>query len=178
MLADKAFTADARTVMDAAQAIAEQRQHDAIEPEHVLLALMTYDLGLGHAALCRLDRQPDELRTLAERAVSGVSKGHPASRPVRTSPGLRKLVELAAVEACTAGQEAIHSEHLLLALVHPRQGGVSSVLQVRGVTYERVRQLLTEAHLQPRRVCEPVAALPQPCVLAKTAGEAAMQESA
>ncbi|GEM_PF-6902395 len=177
MLSNTPFAIDAQTVIDAARAIAEHHQHDAIEPEHLLLALLSCDVGPGHAALCRLDRHPDELRALAERALRTVPKRRLAGRAVHVSAGLRKLVELAAIEASGAGQEAIHSGHLLLALVHPRRGGVTSLLLARGVTYEQVRQLLTGEQIELGRVCEFVAGAPEPYVLANAGGEAAVHSA-
>jgi ATP-dependent Clp protease ATP-binding subunit ClpB len=166
---DKPFATDARHIIDAAFQVAERNQHETVEPEHVLLALLAADAAPGHTALCQLDRRPEELRALVERRVAALGKSRRPTGPLRLAPGLRRLIELAAMEASSRCQDAIDSGHLLLALTHPRQGGVTSVLVARGVTYERVRTQLAEAAPEPQRIAEPVVA-PEPYVLVKPAG--------
>jgi len=173
---DRPFAPDSQAVMDAARAAAEHHQHDAIEPEHVLLALLACDAGPGRRALWGLDRRPEELCHLLEKRMGALDSCRRHASPRRFAPGLRHVIELAAMEASNRRQDAIDTGHLLLALTHPRQGGITSVLAARGVTYERVRAWLAQTPLEVDRIAERVVRLAKPRIVVEDVRVEAPQE--
>ena len=56
------FTVKAREAVQAAQSIADQHDHQAIEPEHLLLALLQQREGVVGPLLVKLGARPDTIQ--------------------------------------------------------------------------------------------------------------------
>ena len=109
------FTEKAQEAMFAAQSLAEEHNHSAVEVEHLLLALVRQEGGVVPEILGALDvpvrRVVGDLEGVLARkpTVSG-----PAQRYV--SPGLAAVVRAAQGEAERLHDEYVSTEHLLLAI--------------------------------------------------------------
>jgi ATP-dependent Clp protease ATP-binding subunit ClpB len=135
------LTVKAQEALAAAQAEARRRDHQAIDVEHLVLALLGQTDGIGKPILDKigadaglvLSRVEDELR-----AVPKVSGAEPylANR-------LAKLVDRAEDEARKLKDEYVSTEHLLLAAAQER-GGAGEALRVSGATAERIRGALKD----------------------------------
>jgi hypothetical protein len=134
------FTKRARAAVVASQTAARDRQHDAVETEHLLLGLFAADeddVGVAVVALANLgvDRATVE-REVEQRMPSG-------ERPVRGhipfSAQSKKTLELALREALRLGHNYIGTEHIVLALRRVEEGGAAQIMAERGVTYRRLQ---------------------------------------
>src|SRR5687767_2750599 len=110
------FTTKAQGALQDAQRIAQEQSHQAIDGEHLLLALLRQSEGLIHPLLQKLGVQPNRLEQdleaeLGRRAkVQGTTETFPASE-------LRKALDAAEKEAHKLKDDYVSTEHLLLGLL-------------------------------------------------------------
>jgi ATP-dependent Clp protease ATP-binding subunit ClpB len=131
------LTMKAQEALAAAGAQARRRDHQAIEAEHLLLAMLEEPEGVARAVLERIGADPGQVASRAEdelRALPRVSGGepYPAQR-------LLKLFDRAEDEARRAKDEYVSTEHLLLAASEDK-GGAGEALRKAGASPERVRE--------------------------------------
>src|SRR5262245_58118851 len=115
------FTVKAQEAVQAAQSITDQLNHQAIEPEHLLLALIQQREGVVGPLLGRLGARPEAIQSALEAEL--------ARRPkVRGGSGqyvgerLRAALERAQHEAERLRDEYVSTEHLLIAIAQDRDG--------------------------------------------------------
>ncbi|MDD5558557.1 ATP-dependent chaperone ClpB [Candidatus Methylomirabilis sp.] len=139
------FTFKAQEAIQQAQKLAEEREHQAIEVEHLLLALVDQAEGVVQPILRKMGANPgqiasrltEELRRLPK--VSGVAQGQ-----VHITPRLEKVLNGALSEAERLKDEYVSTEHLLLAISDEGGGAVGKVLREAGITRDRIYAALQE----------------------------------
>src|SRR5881396_2642516 len=147
------FTIKAQEALQAAQSLAEQQSHQAIEPEHLLTTLIEQREGIVGPLLAKLGAHPDAI----QRALRAELAKLPA---VRGGSGqylgerTRQVLERAQTEALHLKDEYVSTEHLLIALAQDRDGVVGRVLAQNGVTAEAVYKALAEVR-GTQRVTDP-----------------------
>src|SRR2546422_741321 len=147
------FTIKAQEAFQAAQSLAEQQSHQAIEPEHLLTTLIEQREGIVGPLLAKLGAHPDAI----QRALRAELAKLPA---VRGGSGqylgerTRQVLERAQTEALHLKDEYVSTEHLLIALAQDRDGVASRVLAQNGVTAEAVYKALAEVR-GTQRVTDP-----------------------
>src|SRR5947199_9580206 len=144
------FTIKAQEALQAAQSLAEQQNHQAIEPEHLLAALIEQREGIVGPLLAKLGARPDTIQqTLgAELAkLPAVRGGSGQYLGERTRQGL----ERAQAEALRLKDDYVSTEHLLIALAQDRDGGAGPLLAQSGVTAEAVCKALARGRATHRR---------------------------
>src|SRR3970040_92474 len=128
------FTVKVQESIHQPQKLAEEHQHQRIDVEHLLLALVEQAEGVVQPVLRKMGTNPaqvaqrlkEELRRLPQ--VSGVPQG-----PAHITPSLEKIVNAALSEAERLKDEYVNTEHLLLAIAEERGGAVGGVLRGIGV---------------------------------------------
>ena len=139
------FTFKAQESIQQAQKLAEEHQHQTIDVEHLLLALVEQAEGVVQPVLRKMGTNPaqvaqrlkEELRRLPQ--VSGVPQG-----PAYITPSLEKIVNAALSEAERLKDEYVSTEHLLLAIAEERCGAVGRLLRELGVTKDGIYAALQE----------------------------------
>src|SRR5262245_6559868 len=137
------FTVKAQEALQAAQSLTDQHGHQAIEPEHLLRALLEQREGVVGPVLAKLGARPDailrEVNATLERApkVRGASGQYLGERT-------RQALERAHAEAQRLRDEYVSTEHLLLALAQERDGAAARVLSAGGVSAEAIYKALVE----------------------------------
>ncbi|PYN04751.1 MAG: type VI secretion system ATPase TssH, partial [Candidatus Rokuibacteriota bacterium] len=137
------FTVKAQEALQAAQALADQRDHQAIEPEHLLTTLLQQREGVVGPVLAKLGARPEavqrELGLALDKlpAVQGASGQYLGERT-------RQALERAQTEAERLKDEYVSTEHLLLALAQERDGAAGRVLAANGVGPEAIYKALVE----------------------------------
>src|SRR5437773_20613 len=137
------FTVKAQEAVQAAQALADQRDHQAIEPEHLLTTLLQQREGIVGPVLAKLGARPEavqrELGLALDKlpAVQGASGQYLGERT-------RQALERAQTEAERLKDEYVSTEHLLLALAQERDGAAGRVLAANGVGPEAIYKALVE----------------------------------
>jgi ATP-dependent Clp protease ATP-binding subunit ClpB len=135
------LTVKAQEALQGAQGEARRRDHQAVDVEHLVLALLAQEQGIARPILEKIGAEPslvasrveDELRTVP--AVSG-AEPYLANR-------LAKLLDRAEDEAKKLKDEYVSTEHLLLAAAQERTGA-GEALRASGATVERIRGALKD----------------------------------
>ena len=135
------FNDGAKRVLGMAGSEATRLHRDIVEPEHVLLGLLTCG-GIPAKVLEDSGVKLEEARRAVEAMTGHGDKVEVPS--VAPAPGTWTIIELAADEADLAGEEIVRPEHVLLALVR-QPGSATPVLDSFGVSGDLIRQRLASA---------------------------------
>ncbi|HEU4382199.1 MAG TPA: ATP-dependent chaperone ClpB [Anaeromyxobacteraceae bacterium] len=135
------LTVKAQEALQAAQAQARRRDHQAVDVEHLLLGLLEQEEGTARPLLEKIGADPALLFSRLEDELRGVARvqgGEPylANR-------LMKLLDRAEDEAKKLGDEYVSTEHLLLATAAER-GASGEALRGAGATPDRIREALKQ----------------------------------
>ncbi len=150
------FTVKAQEAVQRALEIAQSKNHQGVEPPHLLQAFLQDEGGLIPTLLSRLGANADTLAALAERAVDKlpvVTGSSVSGQYVGTD--LNRAFDRALQEAEALGDEYVASEHLLMALAQG-DGPVANALQSQGVTQDALLDVLRDVR-GGQRVQDPYA---------------------
>jgi ATP-dependent Clp protease ATP-binding subunit ClpB len=135
------FTLRAQEAIESAVALAEKQQHQNVEPEHVLAALLEQPEGITRPILGKIGSNIQTVLTEVQAAirkfpqVSGVSQRY-------YSPRLTDLFNKAQKEADNLKDEYISTEHLLLAIVEEKSGEAGRILRSHGVNRDALMKTI------------------------------------
>src|SRR3989475_789239 len=147
------FTVKAQEALQVAQSMADQHDHQAIEPEHLLVALLEQREGVVGPVLAKLGARPEAIQRELQAAlgklatVKGTSGHYLGERT-------RQALDRAQAEAGRLKDEYVSTEHLLLALAQERDGATGRVLTANGVSAEAIYKALVEIR-GTQRVTDP-----------------------
>jgi ATP-dependent Clp protease ATP-binding subunit ClpB len=137
------FTLRAQEALASAQRSALAADHQRIEPEHLLVALLSDPDGIVFPVVRRSGADPGALRARAQQAVDRIPKVYgPEQEPV-LSPQSARLVERARKEASALGDQYVSTEHLLAGMA-AGSDAAARLLGEAGVTREAVLAALVE----------------------------------
>ena len=132
MRTDKLTTKFQQALSDA-QSIANGQDHQFIEPQHLLLAMLNQDDGAVTSLLGRAGAQAPKLKQELTRMIEHAPKVEGHGGDVQVSRSLTQLLNLTDREAQKRGDEYIASEMFLLAAVDDK-GEIGRLLRDGGVT--------------------------------------------
>ena len=132
----------AKRVLALAGSEATRLHRDIVQPEHVLLGLLTCGDGISAKALEDSGVNLSEARRAVE-AMTGHGDKDDVTE-VAPSADTWTIIGIAADEADRAGQERVLPVHLLLALVR-QPGSATPVLESLGVSGDSVRPKIVSA---------------------------------
>jgi ATP-dependent Clp protease ATP-binding subunit ClpC len=128
------FTERARRAMVLATDEARSRRHEAVGPEHLLLAILREGECLDLKVLERIRVSPETLRAEVER-VLGEAAATPSSAEPAFSPELKAVLETA-FKLRRRSDSAIGAEHLLLGLLTEDGSAAGRLLRAAGAEFE------------------------------------------
>jgi ATP-dependent Clp protease ATP-binding subunit ClpB len=137
------FTVKAQEALQAAQSLADQHSHQAIEPEHLLRALLEQREGVVGPVLAKLGARPDAILREVNATLERMPKVRGASGQY-LGERTRQALDRAHAEAQRLHDEYVSTEHLLLALAQERDGVAARLLSASGVTAEAIYKALVE----------------------------------
>ncbi|MCX5662374.1 MAG: ATP-dependent chaperone ClpB [Planctomycetota bacterium] len=142
------LTQKCQEAVHAAQAIAVRRGHQAVDTEHLLLALCQQEGGLVPRLLERLERPADvvvaELERDLDRRPKVSGPGTDANQVHLTQEVNRVLVD-AEAEAKRLKDEYISVEHVVLAILKPGHASpAQKILTGLGVTRDKFLEAMTQ----------------------------------
>jgi ATP-dependent Clp protease ATP-binding subunit ClpB len=135
------LTEKAQEAIVAAQSAAEERQHNQIEPEHLLLVLLTQAESVPAQIVLKLGGSPAALADQTRVELDKLPKvygGH-----LVTSPRLNRVLSMAQTEADRLKDDYVSTEHLLMGLADV-EGAAGRILKQAGVDKDRVLQALVQ----------------------------------
>src|SRR5437762_2668934 len=147
------FTVKAQEALQAAQSLADGQSHQALEPEHVLAALVEQREGIVGPLLAKLGARTEAIQQAlrAELAkLPAVGGGAGQYLGERT----RKALERAQAEALRLKDDYVSTEHLLVALAQDGDGAAGRILAQHGATSDAIYKALVEVR-GSQRVTDP-----------------------
>ena len=137
------FTIKAQEAIAAAQQVAQEKNHQQLDSEHLLVALVRQEDSLIPQLLQKLGVAIPQLvsdldRELGRRArVTGAAQVYPTQ-------DLQNVFAVAVKEAGKLKDEYVSTEHLLLGLIESGGTGLRGVLGKHGLSRDRVLKALVE----------------------------------
>jgi len=135
------MTVKLREAVEAARNLANGRQHNELQPEHVLIALCEQDDGVVPALIQKLKGDPRAVASSADDAL--VNLPRVSGGEVYVSRVLKDILERAQEEAKKMGDEYLSAEHVLLAMAEVKSGA-QAALKKYGLTADAIRTGLKE----------------------------------
>ena len=134
------FTLKSQEALQAAQELAQSKQHQEVLPEHLLMALVQQRDGVVVPILQRAGVQPDAV----EKQLAAELERIPRVSGGRTyaSPRLAKLLDAAWRQAQKLKDEYVSTEHLLLAMAEQKDGAAGRILLDAGLSCADILTLL------------------------------------
>jgi ATP-dependent Clp protease ATP-binding subunit ClpB len=143
------LTMKSQAALETAREQAVARNHQAIEPEHLLVALLSDPEGVVYPLLHRLGVSPRSVRDRAEAVLGRLPKVYAGQGDVYVGQATARLLERALREAQALTDEYVSTEHVLLAMLDGA-GAVSDVLREAGLTRDAVLAALAEVRGRQR----------------------------
>jgi len=137
------FTVKAQEAVQAAQSLADQGNHQALEPEHLLLALLQQQEGVVGPLLSKLGARPEVLVREVQAALDKLPKVKGASRQY-ASERLEAALNRAWEETQRLKDEYCSTEHLLIGIAQDKTGAAGRILASAGVTPEAIYKALVD----------------------------------
>lgn len=123
-----------------AESIAAFLDHPAVEPEHLLMAMLSDRDGVGAIVMDNLGVNRKAFRALVEQSMADVYVNASSVADPAFSDRTRAVIRRMADESLRLGHTYQSTEHLLLALMSDESGEVSRLLKEQGLTVESVTE--------------------------------------
>ncbi|HEU4370512.1 MAG TPA: ATP-dependent chaperone ClpB [Methylomirabilota bacterium] len=147
------LTVKAQEAIQAAQSLADQHDHQAVEPEHVLAALLQQREGVVGPLLAKLGARAEAVQRELEAELARTPKVRGGSGQY-VGERLRAAFERAQREAERLKDEYVSTEHLLIAIAQDRDGAAGRALAAAGVTPDAIYRALVDVR-GTQRVTDP-----------------------
>jgi ATP-dependent Clp protease ATP-binding subunit ClpB len=139
------FTEKSQEALRGAQALATRRNHQGVDVEHLLTALLEEREGLAAALFAAAGIAPSAVRERVEQELTRipqVSGPGTEAQQVYITQRLARLLTQAEDEAKELKDEYVSIEHLLLAMLEDERGAAGRLLRSLGLTRERLMTAL------------------------------------
>lgn len=139
------FTEKSQEALQSAQALAARRNHQGVDVEHLLAALLEEHEGLAAALLAAAGIAPSAVRERVEQELNRiphVSGPGAEAQQVYVTQRLVRVLTQAEDEAKGLKDEYVSIEHILLAMLKEDRGAAGRLLQSLGLTRERLMAAL------------------------------------
>src|SRR5687767_7697954 len=135
------LTTKSQEALQQAQSLAERRNHQAIDVEHLLFALLGQKEGVVLSLLQKLGAGATALLENLQKALDRLPQITGSAGQTFITPRLKKLIESAEAEAQALKDEYVSTEHLLLATVQD-SGEAGKLLKQLGATRDKILNAL------------------------------------
>ena len=138
------FTRKTGEALQAAQALARERNHSQVAPEHMLAALLGQPETVVLPVLERLGVAPKTLRDRVDEALTALPQVYgQTAQTAQLSPDAYQVLEAADGQRTDLGDDYLSTEHVLLAMSE-LAGGVGDVLRSVGVSHDALLAALKD----------------------------------
>ncbi|MEA2683323.1 MAG: ATP-dependent Clp protease ATP-binding subunit ClpB [Chloroflexota bacterium] len=147
------FTEKSQEALQAAQQLTEDAGQQAVEPAHLLVALIDQPEGIVRPILLKLEARPDEVAQKCREEIARFPRVSGVDASAYIGADLKKALDAAWSEMEKLKDEYVSTEHLLLGLV---AGGTktAALLSSHGVTRDAALKVLSELR-GSQRVTDP-----------------------
>ncbi|MBI1922317.1 MAG: ATP-dependent chaperone ClpB [Geobacter sp.] len=144
MIRPDKMTIKTQEALAAAQETTSRLGNAAVEPEHLLLALLEQEGGVAVPILSRIGANSDYVRSRVEAALKRLPQVSGATMQLGISQTLYRLLEAAQKEADSMKDSFISTEHLLLAMAAAKDNEAGHILNDNGVSRDTILAALKE----------------------------------
>jgi ATP-dependent Clp protease ATP-binding subunit ClpB len=149
------FTIKAQEAIQESQNIAEKYDHQQIEPEHLLLALILPKEGIVTPLLQKLGVDPASVLQKVEQSLQKIPQVQGGGvEQSYISPRSKKVVDQSFKEAERLKDEYVSTEHIFISIVDEKGGEASRILSSLGITKDTVYNVLVSIR-GSQRVTDP-----------------------
>jgi len=138
------FTEKAQEAIASAQSAAQRFQHNEIDAEHFLLALLEQDEGLVPQLIKKVGADPAVIHQQIQAALADRPRVTGGDSQVYTSARARQVLAEAENQARRFKDEYVSTEHLFLAILELKDGACARVFKAFGVDAGKVLAALKE----------------------------------
>ncbi len=133
------FTERSKSVVQAAQTLALRNDHQFLQPEHLLKALLDDDSGVVKTLVRNAGGKPESVMSDVEEAIAKfpVVKGNTG---LHMQPALAKIFDQAEQIMKKSGDAFVTLERLLQAMTIVTDSGAAKILQKAGVSADKLNQ--------------------------------------
>ena len=143
MLRFDKFTIKSQELIQQAQNLASEHSHQGIEPEHLLLAMLSEPEGLAKSLLRKLGVSPNAVAQEITLALSRLPKVRGTSE-IYVSPRSKTVLDAAMSEASKMKDEYVSIEHILLSIADEKTGEASKILKKQGISRDAILKVLMD----------------------------------
>src|SRR6266542_2760564 len=137
------FVISVAAALAGAERLALGSDHQRVQPEHLLTALLSDPEGIVFPLVRRAGADPGALKARAGEALGRIPKVYGPEQDVVLSPQTARLIERARREASALGDQYVSTEHLLLALSEGSDHA-ATLLTEAGVTRQAILEALEQ----------------------------------
>jgi len=143
MRSDK-LTIKSQKLIEDAKNLATENNHQGIEPEHLLAAMLNPKKSVARSILTKMGASPDDVVRKASQAIDHIPKVSGAGmNQIYISPAAKTVLESAFDEASRMKDEFVSIEHIFIALADGK-GAAGALLKQSGVTKDGVLKALLD----------------------------------
>ena len=135
------LTTKSQEALQQAQSLAEKRNHQAIDVEHLLFALLGQKEGVVLSLLQKLGAPVSSLTERLQKALDRLPQVTGSTGQAFITPRLKKTIEGAEAEAESLKDQYVSAEHLLLAMLQD-SGETGKILKELGVSRDKILNAL------------------------------------
>jgi ATP-dependent Clp protease ATP-binding subunit ClpB len=135
------LTTKSQEALQQAQGLADKRNHQAIDVEHLLFALIGQKEGVTASLLQKLGVPLGALTDRLQKILDRMAQVTGGAGQTYITPRLKKTIENAESEAESLKDEYVSAEHLLLAMVQD-SGEIGKFLKEQGATRDKILSAL------------------------------------
>ncbi len=136
------FTLRAQEAIQSAIELAERNQHQQVEPEHLLTAMLEQPEGIVRPILGKLGANVAVVLNDTQAAVARFPRVQGGQQYF--SPRLSQIFTAAQKQADKMQDEFISTEHLLLAIVEEKEGDSGKILRQHGVKQDDLMKAIEQ----------------------------------
>ncbi|MDZ7642305.1 MAG: ATP-dependent chaperone ClpB [Desulfurivibrio sp.] len=149
------FTMKSQEAVQQAQSLAQELQHQELQPEHLLKVLLDQTDGVIAPALQKMGVSREKLATELGNRLQRLPKvGGAGAGRLYAAPALQRLFDRAFKVAAEMQDDYVSQEHLVLALLDDKDHELARLLTQEGLTRDAFLQALTTVR-GSQRVTDP-----------------------
>ena len=138
------FTIKVQEAVRTATEAAKDKNHQELQPEHLLYALLKQDDGVIVPIIQKLGINPTLLSSKTEELIAKIPLVEGGAGQFYLSTALSKIMDQAWKETQRLSDDYISTEHVFVAMVSDGNSACSALLKSFGITSDSVYKVLTE----------------------------------
>ena len=139
------LTIKSQELIQSAQSLASEHNHQQIEPEHMLSTMLAEQQGIARSMLNKLGVSGDDVSRELTGAIDRIPKvSGSAVGDAYISPRTKGILDAAFAEAAKMKDQYVSIEHIFLAISEEKQGDAARILKENGVSKESILKVLLD----------------------------------